>query len=624
MRETIERALPIVAAALGNKLGVEVIVAGQQASTDGQTVIIPNCEDQVDKDVVYGYLAHESAHVRFSDFQELPDKPFTRRMTNVLEDIRIELAIRQIYPGTTGMLYQTLQALKDAGKMNASDESPATIVLNHALFRLRSTVLGQSFLADAGAQQEHILREKFSAAVVARLNGLLSLAAKTESTRDCLDLAVRIGTMLEEEAEKERQKSSENAQAGNEGNSAQNATQEPEQHDSDQDDSSEGDDDPSGKDEQSGDQSGAGSDQDGQDGDPGDDGETGEQGSDAGCSNDPDNADQNDGDPAAGGNGQGGQGPGDDSQNDAGAGMESGGNGAGGDVAKAIEEALNASQDDLPEDLFEAIRREITNGAKKAGSSDQTMAERYCHAGRNQALLATVQSESVRIAAALDGIVQSERTDRPYSRDRGRKLDARKLHRLPLGDPRVFIRHTQRVAPNTAIFLLLDLSSSMERTQQIAKEAALALALSLKPIRGVSTALAVFPGPWDRRGVPTISSVMRFGDDPAQRSDALARLNADGDTPLNEALYFAASRLVFRPERRKTVMVITDGEPNDADGVKNTIGRMLASGMELYGIGIGTMKVEDLFPQHVVIKGIADLKTAMFSMAQRILIGNAA
>ena len=629
MRKTIEQALPIVAAALGNKLGVEVVVAGQQACTNGQTVVIPNCEDHVDKDVTYGYLAHESAHVRFTDFavfQELAEQPLIHRIMNVLEDIRIELAIRQIYPGTTGMLHQAIQALKDAGKMNPSDASPGATVYGHTLLRLRSTVLGQRFLADAAVQQENILREKFSAAVVARLNGLLSMVAKAQNTRDCANLAISIGAMLKEEAEKEKQESSESAQADNGEESEQDASQEPEQRNPDQDNQSEDGSNQSGGSDESGDESGAGSDPDSQDGDQdstGDDGKTGEQGSETSSSSTPDDEPDN-ADPATDGNKQGTPETGDDGQAGAESSNEDGGDGAGGKVAKAVEEALNAPQDDLPEDLFEEIRQEIMKGAKKANSPDQTMAERYHQSGRNQGFLATVESESVRIAAALHGIVQSERTDRPYNRDRGRKLDSRKLHRLPLGDPRVFVRHTQRTAPNTAIFILLDLSGSMSRTQHIAKQAALALTLSLRPIRGVSTALAVFPGPWDKRGVPTISSVMRFGDDPAQRSDALATLMADGDTPLNEALHFAASRLVSQLERRKTVMVITDGEPNNADDVKKTIGRMLASGMEVYGIGIGTMAVTDLFPQHVVINGIADLKTAMFTMAQRILIGKAA
>ena len=41
MVPTLQRSLPIVGAAIGRKLGVQVEVSGRQAFTDGQRIVLP-------------------------------------------------------------------------------------------------------------------------------------------------------------------------------------------------------------------------------------------------------------------------------------------------------------------------------------------------------------------------------------------------------------------------------------------------------------------------------------------------------------------------------------------------------------------------------------------------------
>ena len=71
MRQTLRSALPIVAAALGRKLGVAVRVGGADgAKTDGGVIVLPDLPDgdSALRAVTWGYLAHEAAHVRHTDF----------------------------------------------------------------------------------------------------------------------------------------------------------------------------------------------------------------------------------------------------------------------------------------------------------------------------------------------------------------------------------------------------------------------------------------------------------------------------------------------------------------------------------------------------------------------------
>ncbi len=82
---------------------------------------------------------------------------------------------------------------------------------------------------------------------------------------------------------------------------------------------------------------------------------------------------------------------------------------------------------------------------------------------------------------------------------------------MAVADERIFARRTHRIAPNTAVHLLVDLSGSMHATVHrqdgtagtragSALESALALALALDGIPGVTVAVTAFPG---RRDGPT-------------------------------------------------------------------------------------------------------------------------
>jgi hypothetical protein len=95
MLNTLKNALPIVASALGRKLGVEVGVDGHDAGTNGTRVQIPDVpDDPGSRDLAWGYLAHKAAHVRYTDFavyeQAAREGPLQAMLQNRIEDVRIE------------------------------------------------------------------------------------------------------------------------------------------------------------------------------------------------------------------------------------------------------------------------------------------------------------------------------------------------------------------------------------------------------------------------------------------------------------------------------------------------------------------------------------------------------
>lgn len=69
------KALPIVAASMGRKFGVRVLFQGSTAMTDGNVIYLPTMTEASEHiDALWGYLAHESAHVRFTNFDALREQ----------------------------------------------------------------------------------------------------------------------------------------------------------------------------------------------------------------------------------------------------------------------------------------------------------------------------------------------------------------------------------------------------------------------------------------------------------------------------------------------------------------------------------------------------------------------
>lgn len=118
------QAMPIMVNNYSKLFGVKVRMQGTLAYTNGKVITIPRMDvtDPVKARIAYGYLAHESAHVRFTDFSVLKDDKikdnyFLYLIFNILEDCRIETLISKIYIG----VYENLSLLNDYYKDDWED-----------------------------------------------------------------------------------------------------------------------------------------------------------------------------------------------------------------------------------------------------------------------------------------------------------------------------------------------------------------------------------------------------------------------------------------------------------------------------------------------------------------------
>ncbi len=579
-RSNIAQALPIVAAAYGRKFGVKIEVGGDRACTNGQVIRIPEIgDDPLAKTLAWGFLAHEAAHVRFTDFgafdQAARKGPLAKHILDTLEDVRVENAIGVPYPGTRNTLDQVVQWLVQEGKTSAPKEadSPPMVLGNALLVMARHRYRRQGFLKEAATEAVRVLRKTFPASFVHRLLGLLTEIPGMASTQDAADLAERVVALVKDEAEEPPPPPppptpSDESGDESEGEGAGDSGGEGEDHSEDADESG-------GECEDEG---------AGASGDAGeDDGES--------DGEDEDGADQP-------GNGAGGE---------------------GGDGRKALQQALSAGAGDLPGDAFEAVAQALAAQAHGCGHTMlmPSLEDWAGNATAGLAHLAQVRGESAKLKARLQGLVEAHRMVRNRTVRRGRHLSASHPYRAAVNDDCVFLAKDQRTAPNTAIHLLVDLSGSMHGHQdRIALDAAMALAQALEPMRGVSCAVTAFPslnGQDDQ-----VTHILSHGETVRGRAGAFIQ-GARGGTPMTGALWFAAADLLARREERKVIMTLTDGAPNDVASARTLVDKASAAGIEMIGVGIAT-RVDRLFPVAITIGSVADLRNELFGIAERLLL----
>ncbi|UQZ90621.1 hypothetical protein C4J81_15960 [Deltaproteobacteria bacterium Smac51] len=99
------RSLPLVASALGRKYGLEVIIGGDKAATNGRRIFLPSLPLDSPPELVAlarGFLDHEAAHIRATNFRQIKAAKLSAlefHVFNIIEDWRVEKVLGEIFPG---------------------------------------------------------------------------------------------------------------------------------------------------------------------------------------------------------------------------------------------------------------------------------------------------------------------------------------------------------------------------------------------------------------------------------------------------------------------------------------------------------------------------------------------
>lgn len=161
-----QRVMSAVAAGLASRCGVKVTVSGtgaystlQTRTVRGRTVEVPeiNIPAEIRKPtpeamtLMRGYLDHEAAHVRWSDWKAVEAAQnsggrFLKAMLNIVEDVRVERLMGAAFSGAKENLHDIAVLLFGGDKWKLSlralagrkRQAAAALVLSWTLYRLRS------------------------------------------------------------------------------------------------------------------------------------------------------------------------------------------------------------------------------------------------------------------------------------------------------------------------------------------------------------------------------------------------------------------------------------------------------------------------------------------------------
>lgn len=144
----IIKALPLLASVLGRKYGVQVRIGGDTAFTNGNIIQLPSLPldgDETLIGLIRGYLDHEAAHIRATDFDTLNAAnvtPLEKHIWNMLEDHRVENILSGIYPGCRENFQWLIKHLflpnPEKSKQKTAAPDPALLILDWLLITVRS------------------------------------------------------------------------------------------------------------------------------------------------------------------------------------------------------------------------------------------------------------------------------------------------------------------------------------------------------------------------------------------------------------------------------------------------------------------------------------------------------
>ena len=241
--------------------------------------------------------------------------------------------------------------------------------------------------------------------------------------------------------------------------------------------------------------------------------------------------------------------------------------------------------------------------------------------------------------------------DRTVGDQESGRIDTRALASVRLGNRRVFLQERKASEGKVAVELLIDQSASMGETflskgrrqtrQAFALQGAIVLAEALDRARVPFEAIGFGhdrPLPrreWDpiytrveSRNLRVFKSFDERYLSVRDRFGAATVLEQDNDD--GDALLAVAYRLAARPESRKIIVVISDGDPCHHMGVgpyasrargylKEVIERCSAAGIEVGGLGIETDGVTSLYRHSEVVRDLSDVGPALIRLVTKML-----
>lgn len=574
--ENIISSLPLVADVLGRKYGVKVHIGGERAYTDGKNIHLPALPLDAGQDTLNlarGYLDHESAHLRITDFEVLKQAKLTgleRHIWNILEDFMVEHKLSDIYPGCAHNLAWLVKRLF-LNQDNELSSSPAENVLHWILISVRSFAVPD--LVPEKNKLEQIINKAYPKLIDDLEPLMLSVPNICQNTSSCIcmakEIVERIGKYVEEHPEDNKEEENRDENTKQEIQDSQNS-----------DNNAKG-----GEVENKNEQHSS-----------------------------PDEEKI----------------------------CPKSNNGANKTVCSkesSAETDENCNNPTLKELLTDSSLIPQMDIGEMAGKLLETMGQNCANSTLEVAVplpsenspikaedIAIIRQKTTALRTRLTALLQSKILCRNFPGRNG-KIDTRRIGRLAAADPRIFVRQNEKQGINTVIHILLDASGSMQTHNKIilACHACYAVAEVLHKIRGVSVAVTSFPNGSNfdvetgKASWATVCPILSC----KQKFHNKFEVRANGGTPMAAALWWVLQRMQPLTEKRKILLILSDGEPDNLEETLTAFEAHRANGHEVYGIGIASHAIRQITGNRnsKVIYDLQELAGAMFEMLRPVLLG---
>lgn len=248
--------------------------------------------------------------------------------------------------------------------------------------------------------------------------------------------------------------------------------------------------------------------------------------------------------------------------------------------------------------------------------------------------------------ALMDKLKRGHRRHEPWGR-----FDRRAMVPAVRGKDDVFTRRDDAPALNTAVCMLVDMSGSMHGSKiELAERAAISLAEALDKVNVPFEVLGfncmhgfnseaqqeqydkeVADGHKFHRHYPLDHYVFKSYNDRLRDCQsamgAIAQL-VGGDNCDGESVSWAWRRLKRRPEKKKVMLVLSDGYPATATDYDEMLGVHLRASVaeiekqaRIFGIGICSDAVKKFYAHWTVLNNMTDLPKAVMDRVARSILG---
>lgn len=276
-----------------------------------------------------------------------------------------------------------------------------------------------------------------------------------------------------------------------------------------------------------------------------------------------------------------------------------------GDLSSAIDEVLKASKKDLGpfgkglEEVLSANTDALSKGTAGGYQPDSanemqelSVAKTGGSVEHRAKLRAGAQKTAAKLSLTFEDLIETVTQSETRTTNEG-KLNTRKLWRHRIGDDKLFTRTTEGESINTCFYILGDESSSMgaklgpapvdgsDDVRISAHEACKRVSVAVgEVLNNVSIPV----------GIATFNTVVRewhgFDESWAGTLQRYAPIPSNG-TKTHLAVVWALKKLIDRPEARKVLVVVTDGDPGNSEVLNAAIAESEVLGIEVRFVLIG-------------------------------------